>query len=185
MFLNKRRKVLNKKRCSWGKFLLFFSGVLAGALLIISFAVIMILKNSDGINVYVSEQRMLGIVNKQLNQRVQEEFPEFVQGIKEEIPSLVEKHMHNFITIGNIEIGGHSVNLPPQFIDELERNIRSDVNYYVLKVLEELEKEQFVQEISCIIVDDVLETLLADLNGQVIEIPFTKHYSVPIIVWLY
>jgi hypothetical protein len=185
MSLSKKKKIVKKRKFSPENFLFFCFGVLAGSLLILSIALATMVKSTEGINIYVSGERVLEIISRQIEQQVQEEFPGFIKEIKLEAPSLVEKYMQDFITIGNLEIGGYTVNLPPQFIKELENDLRNDVTYYVLELLEELEKEQFVQELSQGITDDVLKTLLTDLNGQVVKLPFTKRYSIPVVVWFY
>ena len=184
MYLSKKKKVGKRRKISLENFLFFCFGVLAGSLLIVCIALMIIIKSSGGINIYISREKVAEAISGQVVQQVQKEFPGFIKEIKMQAPSLVEKYMHDFITIGNLEIGGYTVHLPQQYIEELENNLRNDVTLYVLELLDELEKEQFITELSHGITNDALETLLEDLNGQVIMIPFLKRYSIPVVVWL-
>ncbi len=184
MFLNKKKKNVRKRRYSPGGFLFFCLGVITGFFLITGIVLFLTVKSNDGINVYVNRQRLIEVISEQIDLQVQKEFPGFIQDIKKEIPLLVETYTHDFISIGNLEIGGYAINLPAQFIEEMENDLRDDINNYILEVMDQLEKEEFVQELSKGITDEVLKTLFADLNGQVIRIFLTKRYFVPVIVWL-
>lgn len=180
-----KNKRSNKRKKPPGNFLFFCFGLLAGTLLLVVIILIASVKGNEGINVYVNGEKVLKIIAEKIENQLQEDFPDYIKEIKMVAPSLVEKYMHDFINIGNLEIGGYTVNLPAQFIKDLENDLRDDVTSYVLQLLEEMEKEQFVQELSRNLTGDVLKTLLKDLNGQVVKIPLVRGYSIPVVVWLY
>ena len=179
-----KNKIIRKRKIPSGNFLFFCAGMLVGFLLFFTTALAITLKNTTGINIYLRGETVLGIVNQEIERQMQKEFPVLMAEIKSEVPSLVEKYTQDFISIGKLEIGGYTVNLPPQFIQELEDDLRRDVAFYVLEVLQDLEKQESVEEFSQNITENVLKILMTDLNGQVIRIPLTRYYSIPVVVWL-
>ncbi|NLL20856.1 MAG: hypothetical protein GX263_03835 [Firmicutes bacterium] len=125
------------------------------------------------------------MISYEVDRQTQEEFPAFIQEVRSEVPFLVEKYIQeDFIRIGDLEIGGYTVELPEQLIGELEKDLRNDVTYYIYELLDTLEEEKFVNELSSSITGDVLNSLFIDLNGRKVSIPLTEHYSIPLRVWL-
>ena len=185
MFSRNKKIVTRKKKLPPGNLLFFFTGMLVGFLFFFTVALAITLKNTNGINIYLHGETILDIVSQEIDRQVQKEFPIYMAELKAEVPSLVEKYTQDFISIGKLEIGGYIVNLPPQFIRELEDDLRRDVTYYVLEVFQNLEKQEFIEEFSHNITGNIVKTLLVDLNGQVINIPLTRYYSLPVIVWLH
>jgi len=180
-----KHKRVGKNKKPPGNLLFFCLGLLTGTLLLIAIILLGSIKTNEGINIYVNGEKVLKIIAEKIENQLQEDFPGYIKEIKKAAPYIVEKYMHDFINIGNLEIGGYPVNLPPQFIKDLEKDLRSDVTAYVMQLLEEMEKEHFVEELSRNLTGDVIKTLLADLNGQVVRIPLVRDYSIPVVVWLY
>ncbi|MGI6328618.1 MAG: hypothetical protein ACOX1I_06660 [Dethiobacteria bacterium] len=141
--------------------------------------------NPNGINIYLNKEQIFNAISYEVDRQTQEEFPAFIQQVRSEVPFLVEKYMkEDFIRIGDLEIGGYTVELPDQFIEELEKGLRNDVTYYVYELLDTLEREEFVNELSRSITGDALNSLFFDLNGRKVSIPLTDYYSIPLRVWL-
>lgn len=187
MFSRTRNKkiIARKKKTPPGNFLFFCTGILVGFLLFFAVALAFTLKNTNGINIFLRGDRILDIVSQEIGRQIQGEYPVYMAELKTEVPSLVEKYTQDFIIIDELEIGGYTVSLPPQFIHELEDDLRRDVICYVLEMFQNLEEEEFIEEFSRNITENIVKTLLVDLNGQIINIPLTKYYSLPVTVWLH
>ncbi len=141
--------------------------------------------NPNGININLNKEKIFNVISYEVDRQTQEEFPVFLQEVRSEVPFLVEKYLQeDFISIGDLEIGGYTVELPDQFIGELEKGLRNDVAYYVYELLDTLEEEEFVDELSHSITGDLLNSLFFDLNGRKVSIPLTEYYSIPLRVWL-
>lgn len=186
MYLNKKRNSIKKrKKILSGFFLIYFGGIFTGVLFSFVFIIAVIYWNADGINIYLSKEKILNVIGYEVERQTQEEFPSFIKEVRSEVPSLVEKYMQeDFIRIGNLEIGGYFVELPEQLMRELEKDLRNDVIYYVHELLDELEEEEFIGELSRSITEDVLDSLFLDLNGRTVSIPLTEHHSIPLRVWM-
>ena len=156
--------------------------MLVGFLLFFTTALAITLKNTTGINIYLRGETVLGIVNQGIERQMQKEFPVLMAEIKSEVPSLVEKYTQDFISIGKLEIGGYTVNLPPQFIQELEDDLRRDVTFMSWKASRP-GKTGICGGVQPNITENVLKILMTDLNSQVIRI-LTRYYSIPVVVWL-
>lgn len=184
MLSRHNNKIIRKKKIPTGNFLFFCAGMLVGFLFFFTLTIAVALKDTAGINIFLRGETVLDIVNQEIESQMQKEFPVLVAEIKTEIPFLVEKYTQGFISIGKLEIGGYTVNLPPQFIRELEDDLRRDVTFYVLDVLQGMEEQEFVREFSQKITKDIIHTFMEDFNGQVIKIPLTRYYSIPVTVRL-
>lgn len=185
MFSRNKKIMARKKKISPKNLLFFCTGILVGFLSFFIVMLVFTLKNPSGINVYLRGETILGFVSQEIERQIQQEYPIYMAEFKADIPSLVDKYTQDFISIGKLEIGGYTVNLPAQFIRELEDDLRRDVTFYVLEVFQNLEEQGFVEEFSHNITKNVVSTLLIDLNGQVINIPLTRYYSLPVTVWLH
>lgn len=180
---NKKISMRKNKKLLSGFF--FCSGIITGFFLSIVFIISIVYLNPDGINIYLNKEKIFNVISYEMSRRTQEEFPVFIKEVRSEVPSLVDKYLReDFIRIGDLEIGGYLIELPDQLIIELEKGLRNDVIYYVYELLDELEDEKFVNELSKSITGDVLDSLFFDLNGRNVSIPLTKYYSIPFTVWL-
>jgi|LSQX01.3.fsa_nt_gb hypothetical protein len=182
---NKKASLRKKKRLFSGYFFYFSCGAFTGILISIVFIFSVVYLNSDGLNIYLNKEQIFNVISYEVDRQTQEEFPAFIQEVRSEVPFLVEKYIkEDFIRIGDLEIGGYTVELPEQLIGELEKDLRNDVTYYIYELLDTLEEEKFVNELSSSITGDVLNSLFIDLNGRKVSIPLTEHYSIPLRVWL-
>ncbi|NMB35856.1 MAG: hypothetical protein GX989_06180 [Firmicutes bacterium] len=185
MFSRNKKILARKKYISPQNLIFFCTGIMVGFLSLLIIMLVFTLKNQDGINVYLRGETILGFVSQEVERQIQQEYPVYMAELKADIPSLVEKYTQNFISIGKLEIGGYTVDLPAQFIRELEDDLRRDVTFYVLEIFKNLEEQGFVEEFSHNITKNIVSTLLTDLNGQVINIPLTRYHSLPVTVWLH
>jgi hypothetical protein len=186
MFLNDKKINMRKKKRLFSGYLFYFCcGAFIGILISIIFIISVVYLNPNGINIYLNKEQIFNAISYEVDRQTQEEFPAFIQQVRSEVPFLVEKYMkEDFIRIGDLEIGGYTVELPDQFIEELEKGLRNDVTYYVYELLDTLEREEFVNELSRSITGDALNSLFFDLNGRKVSIPLTDYYSIPLRVWL-
>lgn len=186
MYLNNKKVSMKKKKRLFSGRLFYFScGAGMGVLMCVILILCLVYLNPEGISIYLNKEKIFNVLSYEVERRTQEEFPFFIQEIRSEVPFLVEKYMQkDFIKVGDLEIGGYAVELPEQFIGELEKGLRGDVTYYVYELLKALEKEEFINELSRSIGDNVSDSLFFDLNGRKISIPLTDYYSIPLRVWL-
>jgi len=186
MFSKKKKLKMHKKKKYSAECYLFLGlGIITGALSLMIFVLVLLQQSPQGISINLDGEKIFNVISMEVENQVQKEFPDFIREVRSEVPSLVEKYMQeDFIEIGNLEIGGYLVQLPDPFIRELENDLRNDIVYYVFELLNELEDEQFISELSQSVTNDVISSLFVDLHGQVIRIPFTRHYSIPVVVWL-
>jgi hypothetical protein len=185
MFFKQKKLLKKKKRISVECFLFLGLGIITGAVSLIVFVLLLLQQNPHGISINLDGEKIFNVISHEVESQVQKEFPDFIREVRSEVPFLVEKYMQeDFIEIGTLEIGGYLVQLPDPFIRELENDLRNDVAYYVYELLNELEDEQFISELSQSVTNDVISSLFVDLHGQVIRVPFTRHYSIPVVVWL-
>lgn len=186
MYLNNKKiSMRKKKRLFSGSFFYFSCGAFIGILVSIVFITSAVYLNPNGININLNKEKIFNVISYEVDRQTQEEFPVFLQEVRSEVPFLVEKYLQeDFISIGDLEIGGYTVELPDQFIGELEKGLRNDVAYYVYELLDTLEEEEFVDELSHSITGDLLNSLFFDLNGRKVSIPLTEYYSIPLRVWL-
>lgn len=161
----------------------FVMGALCGFLL---FTILVggftLLYFSRGITLTLGVADVSSLIQKEVSEIIEIQLPHYVDGMKKEIPYIVDREMTGQIKNASIKIGDMEYPLPPDSVKGIEDNFKTQVQFAMIQLLDGLDEKVLAESISADVVLKIDGYIEENLDNQVFNVSPLGRISIPVTI---
>ena len=176
-----RWQVRKKKRYGWSlDKKSFWLGVTSILIIIIVIGSLALRALSEyGLTVYLNSEEIAKSIQEQVMLYAEQEIPQMIEDAKAEIPRIIESEVQAQLS-DRMEIAGFVFTMPAELVEQLTKNMQSNVAKTTGKILDGLNTHILTNQLGNNVYEMVKQAITGELQSQTLQVYFFDRIPVKV-----